>query len=310
MQHAKNAPESASKQSIGWIGVGKMGAPMARRALSYGYPVQLLEPIPENRAGVVAEGASVADSLEEIASRCDIVVSMIPNDEVLLSLVGGERGLAALMRPDQIFLEMSTVSPEASAQVASQMAAADIPYVRAPVSGSTSTALDGQLTIIASGPVETYRAVEPLLSTFSAKRYFVGPAEEARYMKLVLNTLVGATSAILAEAFALGRQGGLSRETMLEVVCQSAVASPLIAYKRDLILEGEFAPAFSVDQMIKDFDLISQAAKSRHVPMFTASVVRQLYESARAQGYADRDFFVLLELQDRLAGIDGIKGRK
>ncbi len=115
--------------------------------------------------------------------------------------------------------------------------------------------------------------------------------------------MVGATSALLGEALTLGLKGNLSLDTMLNVICESAVASPLIAYKRDLLVQRNFDPAFSVAQMMKDFDLILDAARADHIPMYMASMIRQQYESAYAEGLADKDFFVLFEQSERRAGI-------
>ncbi len=143
----------------------------------------------------------------------------------------------------------------------------------------------------------------PLLQAFSTRQFHVGLEEEARYLKLVLNALVGATSALVGEALTLGRSGGLSDETMLEVIGHSAVASPLIAYKKDLLVSRNFEPAFTVEQMMKDFDLILGAARSDHVPMTLAAMVRQQYEAAFATGHGQDDFFVLVELCERLAGL-------
>jgi 3-hydroxyisobutyrate dehydrogenase-like beta-hydroxyacid dehydrogenase len=154
-----------------------------------------------------------------------------------------------------------------------------------------------------SGPEDAYAIVEPLLSTFSSRRFYLGGGEEARYLKLVLNALVGATSALVGEALTLGLKGNLSVETMMNVICESAIASPLIAYKRDLLVERNFDPAFSVSQMMKDFDLILGTAKSDHVPMYLASIIRQQYEAAFAAGLAEKDFFVLFEQNERMAGL-------
>lgn len=288
---------------VGWAGIGKMGAPMSRRVLENGYPVSVYEPLPENRASVVALGANVAHSLEDLVETSDVVMLTIPNDAILRSLILAPGTLADLLRPGQIVVEMSTVSPELSAEVADALSRAGVAYLRAPVSGSTVTASSGMLSVMVSGPEDAYRKVEPILASFSAKQFYLGDGEEARYLKLVLNALVGATAALLGEALTLGLKGNLSVETMLNVICESAVASPLIAYKRDLLVNRNFDPAFSVSQMMKDFDLILGAAKSDHVPMYLASVIRQQYEAAFADGLAEKDFFVLFEQSERLAGL-------
>ncbi|MBO9134686.1 MULTISPECIES: NAD(P)-dependent oxidoreductase [Rhizobium] len=289
--------------TVGWAGIGKMGAPMSRRVLDAGYALHVYEPLPENRATIVAEGANVAHSLEDLAAASDVIVLTIPNDAVLRELVFSPGGLATTMKTGQILVEMSTVSPAISTEVNEAMSALGVSYLRAPVSGSTATASSGTLSVMASGPEEAYKRVEPMFECFASRRFYVGEAEEARYLKLVLNALVGATSALLGEALTLGLKGNLTVETMLSVICESAVASPLIAYKRDLLVNRNFDPAFSVSQMMKDFDLILDAARADHTPMYLASMIRQQYEAAYAGGQADKDFFVLFEQSERLAGL-------
>ncbi|MGO6694403.1 NAD(P)-dependent oxidoreductase [Rhizobium johnstonii] len=288
---------------VGWAGIGKMGAPMSRRVLEAGYALSVFEPLPENRATIVAEGANVAHSLEDLAVASDVVVLTIPNDAILRDLVLSKGALADALNPGQILMEMSTVSPEISAEVSAALSERGVAYLRAPVSGSTITASSGNLSVMVSGPDDAYRKVEPMLACFSSRQFYLGKGEEARYLKLVLNALVGATAALLGEALTLGLKGNLSVETMLSVICESAVASPLIAYKRDLLVSRNFDPAFSVSQMMKDFDLILGAAKSDHVPMYLASMIRQQYEAAYADGLAEKDFFVLFEQSERLAGL-------
>ena len=289
--------------SIGWAGIGKMGAPMSRRVLEAGYRVHVFEPLPENRATIVAQGANVSHSLEDLAASSDVIILTIPNDAVLRDLVFGENGLSSVMKAGQILVEMSTVSPTISAEVDNAMAGRGVAYLRAPVSGSTATASAGTLSVMASGPEDAFKRLEPIFECFSSRRFYVGGAEEARYLKLVLNALVGATSALLGEALTLGLKGNLSLETMLNVICESAVASPLIAYKRDLLIQRNFDPAFSVSQMMKDFDLILDAARSDHIPMYMASMIRQQYETAYTEGLAEKDFFVLFEQLERRAGL-------
>lgn len=289
--------------SVGWAGIGKMGGPMSRRVLDAGFALHVYEPLPENRATIVAEGANVAHSLEDLSAASDVIVLTIPNDAVLRDLVFSPSGLASVMTSGQTLIEMSTVSPAISAEVDAAMTARGVNYLRAPVSGSTASAASGTLSVLASGPEATFKRVERLFQCFASRCFYVGPAEEARYLKLVLNALVGATSAILGEALTLGLKGNLTVETMLAVICESAVASPLISYKRDLLVDRNFDPAFSVSQMMKDFDLILGAARSDHVPMYLASMIRQQYEAAYTDGLAEKDFFVLFEQAERLAGL-------
>ena len=284
-----------ANETLGWIGAGKMGGPMSKRLLDAGYRVFVLEPDERNRGEAQAAGAAIATDVPTLVAEASVIFSMIPNDRVLTEIVGRDGGLADAMTADQILVEMSTVSPAASKAAATALGTRNIGYLRAPVSGSTALAAAGTLSVMASGPRAIFDRVEPLLRTFSAKRFYLGEAEQARYLKLVVNSLVGATSSLLAEALALGLKGDLSLDAMLEVIGQSAVASPLIGYKRNMVVSGNYAAAFTVEQMIKDLDLIMDTARADHVPMTMAALVRQHYEQAYVDGDGQRDFFVLCE---------------
>ncbi len=294
--------DTLNRGAVGWIGIGKMGGPMSRRVLAAGFDVTIFEPNVANRATVVAEGAMLAHDLEMLARAAEAVFLTIPDDAVLRSVICGPDGLAAQVGPRHVVVEMSTVSPRVSEEVAAALAPTGAAYLRAPVSGSTATAAAGALSVLLSGPREAFDRVLPVLAAVSQRQTWLGTGEEARYLKLVLNTLVGATSALLAEALTLGAKGNLSVAQMLEAIAGSAVASPLIAYKRDMLVERRFDAAFTVSQMMKDFDLILDAARDDHVPMFLTALIRQQYESAHAVGEADQDFFVLYEQYQRMAG--------
>ena len=232
-----------------------------------------------------------------------IVVSAITDDAALLDVVFKAGGLKATLTAAQTFVELSTVSPDASRRVAEAMSAIGVDYVRSPVSGSTALAAQGNLTAVLSGPPKAIERLTDFYRTFTRKTFVVGEAEEARYLKLVLNTLVGGTSALLAEALALGRKGGLDASVMMDVIGQSAVASPLLQYKRDTVVNGAYAPAFTVQQVMKDFDIIASVSRQDHCPMPLVAQIRQQYEAAFVSGCGDLDFFVLVREAARIAGL-------
>ncbi len=283
-----------ARKRIGWIGVGKMGSPMVRALLAGGYAVLVNEPLLENRASAIAAGAEVADSIEELVARSDVVITTVAHDSVLHDVVFGTGGLAQHMRTSQIFVDLSTVSPRLSSEIARVLAAKRIPYLRAPVSGSTATALSAQLTVMVSGPKPALSAVEPILACFSAKQFWVGESDEARYLKLAINVLVGGTSALLGEALAVGQRSGVPLALLLDVICSSAVGSALLHYKRDQILANDYDPSFSLGQMIKDFELIGEVADRAGLAMPLTDEVRCRLEAARRRGLADQDYFVLV----------------
>ncbi len=296
-----------SGQTVGWIGAGKMGAPMIRNLLTAGVRVAVAEPNSAAHAALTAAGAVVASGLA-VLEGASVVFATLPNDDSLRAVVNGtatDPGLAQRLVPGSIFVEMSTVSPECSAEVAQSLAKAGIHYVRSPVSGSTTMAEKATLTILASGAADGWAQALPLIRLISARQFWLGDGEEARYMKLVLNTLVGASSAILAEAVALGSSGGLSRAAMMEVICESAVASPLFKYKADLVVSQDYTPAFTVGQMIKDFTLISDAGRSNGVPLMAAGLILELYRAASNAGLQNEDFFALVKWQSGISAQQG-----
>ncbi len=286
-----------NRDGIGWIGVGKMGNPMATRLIEAGHHLTICDPVAENRASLVARGARVAATPGEVAARCGLIFSTIPNDAVLAEVIqgGGEQeGFLGQIAAGAVLVEMSTVSPAISARIATDLARRGVFYLRCPISGSTALARAGTLTALASGDPPAWERAAPFLDLLAARKFHLGAGEEARYMKLVLNTLVGATASILGEALALGATGGLDDAQMMAVIAESAVASPLLRYKQEMIAEHDFSPAFSVSQMIKDFSLIAAAGQAQRVPMPTANLVLQHYIAAANVGYAEQDFFALV----------------
>lgn len=284
---------------IGWIGAGKMGAPMIRNLLAAGTTVAVTDPDRQIVLDLERAGAVSAGTLDQ-HSQNGIVFATLPNDKVLREVVLGTKGTTGLIHHlarGSIFVEMSTVSPDCSAEIATALQDCGIAYLRAPLSGSTALAEKAALTVLASGDEQAWAIVLPTIRLLSARQFYLGASEEARYMKLVINTLVGASSAILAEAVALGESGGLTRASMMDVICESAVASPLFKYKTDAVVSADYAPAFTIEQMIKDFSLISDAGRANGVPLLTTGLILELYRAAANSGLRDQDFFALVKWQ-------------
>lgn len=283
--------------NIGWIGAGKMGGPMIENLLGNSAQVCVIDPDADSVAAAIGKGATAGASFEDIADK-DIVFSTLPNDQALMSVVSGtpnKKGLVDVLAKGAIFVDMSTVSPDVSSKVAKLLEKAKVSYLRAPLSGSTVMAENATLTILASGDESAWQTVLPYLEMMSKRQFYLGAGDEARYMKLVINTLVGGLSALLAEALSLGASGGLTRASMMEVIGESAVASPLLTYKTQTVVADDFSPAFTVLQMIKDFTLISDAARSNGVPLLTTGLILEQYRAAANAGLKDADFFALVK---------------
>jgi 3-hydroxyisobutyrate dehydrogenase-like beta-hydroxyacid dehydrogenase len=298
---AVKAQAGTRNVKVGWVGAGKMGTPMIRNLLSGGVAVSVSEPNAAAHAPLSAAGAVVSSDLSAVTGS-SIVFTALPHDQALRDVVAGLEGK---LPAGSTLIEMSTVSPECSTAVAALLAEDGVRYVRAPVSGSTTMAEKATLTLLASGDEAGWNAVLPMIRMISARQFWLGQAEEARYMKLVLNTLVGASSAILAEAVALGASGGLSRAAMMEVICESAVASPLFKYKSELVVSQDYTPAFTIQQMIKDFTLISDAGRNNGVPLLAAGLILELYRAAANSGLQNEDFFALVKWHSGISAQQG-----
>jgi 3-hydroxyisobutyrate dehydrogenase-like beta-hydroxyacid dehydrogenase len=278
---------------VGWIGLGKMGLPICQRLRGAGHQITALCRNASTEAIATANGFGVARNISDTAKRVDIVASAISDDQALTQIALEDGGLKDCLTRRQIYIDTSTVSPAASSRVAEALSRNGCAYLRAPVSGSTAVATQGALTAMVSGPAEAFKETADFFAAFTKKAFLVGSREEARYLKLAINAMVGATSALLAEALTLARKGGMDVQTIMDVVAESAIASPLIQYKRNAITSGDYQAAFSASQMLKDFDLIEQAALATSSDMPLISSVRALYRDAVARGLGDRDFFVL-----------------
>ncbi len=293
----------ADKQRIAWIGLGKMGTPMAQNLLKKGYAVTVYNRAKEKCKPLVEAGATAADSPKAAASDAGVIVSMISDDAALEAISYGTDGVFQSAKPGTIFIDMSTVSPAASMRVEDQAKAKKIGYLRAPVSGSTILAGSATLTIFASGPKDAYDACVDIFGCMGQKTFHVGPGDEARYLKLVMNMMVGLTSAMAAEALTFGESGGMEWEQMIDIINASVVASPLLGYKAALLKSRNFAPAFTVSQMAKDFDIMIDAGREKNIPIPLTSLVRQFWGAMMANGKSGQDFFSLVTLLEDMAGM-------
>jgi 3-hydroxyisobutyrate dehydrogenase-like beta-hydroxyacid dehydrogenase len=284
--------------NVAIVGLGRMGRALARRLLDQGHDVAVW-----NRSnGPVQEMAGAgATALGELGAAWDggrPVITFLADDAAVEQVCGD---LIAAAPSGATLIEMSTISPPASARVAQAAQARGVRYLRAPVSGNPSVITAGNLGIMVSGERAVYDDVHPLLLAIGPKVYYVGDAEQARVLKLVLNSVIAGTTQLLAEALTLGEVNGLDRADMLEVVAGSAVASPFIAYKTKALVERDYTPTFSVALLAKDVGLALDAAAGTPLPVLEQ--VRRLTEETVADGLGDLDLLALLVHLQRLAGL-------
>ncbi|MBA4213272.1 MAG: NAD(P)-dependent oxidoreductase [Polaromonas sp.] len=283
-----------------FIGVGKMGLPMALHLRASGAELSVSDFDATRCALATEQGLNVAADTAQALRQADGVFSSLPNDAALLQVA---EQVAHHVQPGAFWVDTSTVSLTASAQAAQISAAVSIEHVRTTVSGNNKMAEAAQLTVLASGPRTTYDRVLPLLQRWGPNQFYLGDAEQARLMKLVINLMIAQTSAMLGEALTLGRKGGLDWHDMWRVMGASAVASPIVKAKSAQLSERDFSATFTVNQMIKDLDLILGAASEHQVPLPQTALTRQLMDAARAHGDAEADYAAIIQATERSAGL-------
>jgi 3-hydroxyisobutyrate dehydrogenase-like beta-hydroxyacid dehydrogenase len=285
---------------IHFCGIGKMGLPMASHLAAAGHELTVSDPCAERCELARAQGLSVAEDDDRAIAAAHIVFSSLPHDAALRAVAAQ---VASAARPGTTYVDTSTVSPQASAQVAQALETRGIVYVRVAVSGNNKMAEAAQLTVLASGPRAAYDRALPLLQTLGPNQFYLGDAEQARLMKLVVNLMIAQTSAMLAEALTLGRKGGLDWQAMWQVLTHSAVASPILKAKSAQLSQRDFTPTFTVEQMIKDLDLILGAGAAHSVPLLQTAMTQRLMHAAVVQGHALDDYAAIIKVVEQGAGL-------
>lgn len=296
------ATQSAAPRLVGVAGLGSMGAAIAGRLLDTGFEVCVTNRTPSKAEPLVGAGANWAMTPAELASRVPVVITMVSDDAALEQVMTGVRGILAGARPGLVCADMSTVSPGVSARMGAACAGAGVAFLRAPVSGGPTLAAAGKLGALVSGPPEVRTQLKGLLDALSKSVFYLGPGEEARVMKLALNMVIGATVVGLSEALVLGEQWGLDWACMLDVITDSAVASPFVRYKAPLLAEREFPAAFSTALLAKDLRLAIDLGREARAQMPVTERVRGVVEDAIAAGLGDLDAVSVVLLFERLVG--------
>lgn len=283
----------AARGKVAWIGLGRIGLPMAARLAAAGWTVAGCDLSAERRALAKARGIEAVQTAESALDGASLVFTSLPGPEATPSF----------LRKGVTLVETSTISPKASAEIAKAAAAKGVPYLRSPISGSTSLAEAGTLTVFASGPKAVLEAARPALAAFSRAQIWLGEGEEARYAKLAVNLMVAVTAGMMGEALALARKGGIAWPSILEVIGESAVGSPLVKYKLEPLRKRDFSPAATNSLIAKDLDLIVGAAKAAGVPVPLAEHMQAAYAKLIGEGFAEEDFFGIVKAVERSAGL-------
>jgi 3-hydroxyisobutyrate dehydrogenase len=284
------------------VGLGKMGRALARRLLAEGLTVTVWNRNPAAAADLESSGAVGAATPADVWKTADVAMTFLANDEAVQQVYLGSGGLVETAPEGALCIEMSTISPDASAAVGAAALARGLRYLRCPVSGNPGVLASGNLTLIVSGDEAAVEEARPLLQHVGPKLFYVGEGEQARVMKLAVNALLAATAQALAEVVTLCEASGMERPVVLAVLGGSAVASPFISYKTQALLDRSYEATFTTAMLVKDLKLTERVAAAEAVPMPVTELVAELAGASCANGLADLDFLALLPYLQARAG--------
>ena len=284
------------------VGLGKMGSALARRLLDQGLAVRVWNRHPEAAGPLVQAGATSLSRPGDAWQGSRTAISFLANDEAVKEVCLSPQGLVATAPLGAVLIEMSTISPVTSQEVAAAAEGRGLHYVRCPVSGNPGVLAAGNLTLIASGPPASLELAMPVLSRVGAQVHRVGEAEEARVVKLAINAMLAANAAAMAEVITLCEASGTSRSVLLEVLGSSAVGSPFVKYKTPALLARHYDATFTTQMAVKDLRLAQDLGASHSVPLPVTDLVTRLAVATCEEGWGDADFMAFLPYIQKLAG--------
>jgi 3-hydroxyisobutyrate dehydrogenase-like beta-hydroxyacid dehydrogenase len=286
--------------TIGFVGLGRMGGNMAARYLAAGYTVYGEERGRDNAQALEQAGLQWRDTPREVAEAADVVFTSIPDDEVLELVASGPEGILAGLSEASIWVDMSTVSPRASRELADRVRAHGAQLLDAPVSGSVPQVQAGTLTIMVGGDEDAYARVEPLLLELGTPTH-IGENGQGLVLKLAINISLAAQTLAFSEGLLLAEHAGVDPELALQVMSESPIGSPMLKARAPMFLDPPDTAWFDVDLMQKDIKLALASGRDLDVPLPSTSVVAELLTAAKGHGYEHRDITVLHRLLNDLS---------
>jgi 3-hydroxyisobutyrate dehydrogenase-like beta-hydroxyacid dehydrogenase len=289
--------------NLGFVGLGVMGSRMAKRLLDAGHTVTGYNRTQSKAQWLLDAGMKWGDSPRAVAEASDVVLSMVTNTAALHAVALGADGILAGLSRGKIYVDMSTVSPAASRELAQQVAAQGAQMLDAPVSGSVITLEQGNLSIMVGGDPATFEKVKPLLQAIGPKVNYVGANGLAVTMKIATNLSLAVQMLAFSEGVLLAEKAGIARETAVQVLLNSVIASPMVKYRGPFALKMPDQAWFDVNMMQKDMLLALELGRTLDVPLPTTAVTNEFLTAARGMGLEKQDFAVIFEVLARLSGV-------
>ncbi len=289
--------------NLGFVGLGVMGSRMVKRLLDAGHTVTGYNRTKSKAQWLLDAGMKWGETPAAVARNADFIFTMVTNTEALKAVTSGPDGILAGLGRGKVYIDMSTVSPAASRTLAAEVAAKGAQMLDAPVSGSVSTLEEGKLSIMVGGDRAACERARPILEAIGPKVTRVGGNGLAVSMKIATNLSLAVQMLAFSEGVLLAEKSGIARETAVEVLLNSVIASPMVKYRGPFVLNMPDEAWFDVNMMQKDLLLALEMGRGLNVPLPTTAITNEMLTTARAMGYADKDFAVLFEALARMAGV-------
>jgi len=288
--------------NVGFVGLGVMGSRMVKRLLEAGHAVTGYNRTKSKAQWLVDAGMKWADTPRAAAQAGEFVFSMVTNTEALQAVTTGADGILAGLSANKIYIDMSTVSPSTSRELAKQVESKGAQMLDAPVSGSVITLEEGKLSIMVGGNRSALERARPILEGIGPKVTHVGGNGLAVSMKIATNLSLAVQMLAFSEGVLLAEKSGIPRETAVEVLLNSVIASPMVKYRGPFVLKMPDEAWFDVNMMQKDMLLALEMGRQLEVPLPTTAITNQMLTAARGMGLAEKDFAILFEALARMAG--------
>jgi 3-hydroxyisobutyrate dehydrogenase-like beta-hydroxyacid dehydrogenase len=296
-------PITQENSRLGFIGIGYMGRPIARRLRESGFKLTAYDRNPSKAQELVQYGGTVAQSVSELSASCNVVLSCLPSDEAVLNIYGGANGVFANVRPGSLVIDLSTVYPEISRQLSRLGSEHGVEVLDVTISGSTPAAENGLLALFGGGNKECFDGAESIFRVIAHKYFYLGPTGSGATMKLVVNSLLGIGMQAIAEGVALGEKAGLDRNRLLDVLSQTAVVAPAHAGKLQRAMKSDYSPQFPIRLMNKDFGLILDLAAAVGARMPAAGAAFEV-NARQSEQEQEQDFSAVILQMERRAHLD------
>ena len=284
-------------RAVGVIGLGAMGAGMAQSLRRAGHAPHVYDIRADVAQAFAAGGGTACESPAALGAACDVVVSVVVNAGQTESVLFGEQGCAATLKPGSVFVMCSTVDPNWSIALEARLAAMGILYIDAPISGGAAKAASGQMTMMTAGRPEAYAVAEPLLNAMAAQVYKLGDqAGAGSKVKIINQLLAGVHIAAAAEAMALGLREGVDPAALYEVITHSAGNSWMFDNRMAHVLAGDYTPLSAVDIFVKDLGLVLDMARASKFPLPLSSTAHQMFMQASTAGFAREDDSAVIKI--------------